>query len=306
MTDSRNIGRRVAYWRERRNMSRQQFADLVGRSLSWAEKIEAGTRDLVRLPMLRRAADVLQVDMATLVDDAQAEQAAMLPDAAEVAAIKRALGRRYEIVSDHAQTEIDLGQLRRQVGYVNSAWLASDFSVLGRALSDLLDDCQHATETLAGDEQRQAAALLVIAYKIASSTFHKFGWADLAWLAADRAFAAAKDAADPVSLARATRCVARALMAAGQPREAIELTMAVAARLEPGLAEASPELVSLFGMMLLAAQIAAAREGDADLATALHLRHWIQPRAWRRNMKTPTRHSAPPMSPCTGSPRWSG
>jgi transcriptional regulator with XRE-family HTH domain len=34
------IGRRVRYWRTRRNLSRQQFADRVGRSTSWVDKVE--------------------------------------------------------------------------------------------------------------------------------------------------------------------------------------------------------------------------------------------------------------------------
>ena len=33
------IGKRVRYWRLRRNIGRKQFADMVGRSTSWLDKI---------------------------------------------------------------------------------------------------------------------------------------------------------------------------------------------------------------------------------------------------------------------------
>ncbi|GAA0965960.1 hypothetical protein GCM10009550_67270 [Actinocorallia libanotica] len=46
----------------------------------------------------------------------------------------------------------------------------------------------------------------------------------------------------------------------------------VVQRLEPDLADAPDELLSLIGMMLLAAEIAAARDGDADTSLTMHER----------------------------------
>ena len=42
--DDGETGRRIAYWRERRGMTQQLFGDRIGRSKSWVEKVEAGTR----------------------------------------------------------------------------------------------------------------------------------------------------------------------------------------------------------------------------------------------------------------------
>ena len=44
------LGARIAYWRERRGMTQRLLADRVGRSKSWIEKVEAGTRSADRLP----------------------------------------------------------------------------------------------------------------------------------------------------------------------------------------------------------------------------------------------------------------
>lgn len=90
---ARAIGRRVRYWRTRRNLGRQRFADMVGRSTSWLDKIEKGERNLLRLPMLERVADALGVDPAVLTDGAAAQRATDCVDAVEVQAIRTALGR---------------------------------------------------------------------------------------------------------------------------------------------------------------------------------------------------------------------
>jgi transcriptional regulator with XRE-family HTH domain len=58
---ARAIGQRVRYWRLRRNLGRQRFADMVGRSMSWLGKVEKGERSLLRLPILERVAAVLDI-----------------------------------------------------------------------------------------------------------------------------------------------------------------------------------------------------------------------------------------------------
>src|SRR3954471_9177025 len=130
--DSRNrdIGRRVGYWRSRRGLTRQQFADLVGRSMSWVDKVETGQRGLVRLPMLEAVATALQVDVAALTDDEVARQAARGPDAVEVHAIRAAPGRYNVILGDGGQ--VGFVQLRGQVDYACAAWLSARFSTIGR------------------------------------------------------------------------------------------------------------------------------------------------------------------------------
>src|SRR3954454_14376481 len=132
--DSRNrdMGRRVIYSRSRRSLTRQQVADLVGRSMSWVDKAETGQRGLVRLPMLEAVAAALQVDVAALTDDEVARQAARGPDAVEVRAIRAALGS-YNVILGGGG-EVSLAYLRGQVDYACSAWLSARFSTIGRML----------------------------------------------------------------------------------------------------------------------------------------------------------------------------
>ncbi|MGQ0840204.1 helix-turn-helix domain-containing protein [Actinokineospora sp.] len=85
------IGQRVRYWRERRNLTRQRFADMVSRSTSWLDKIESGERELARLPMIERVAAALGLDPVVLTDANYAQRAEQCVDASEVQAIRAAL-----------------------------------------------------------------------------------------------------------------------------------------------------------------------------------------------------------------------
>jgi transcriptional regulator with XRE-family HTH domain len=266
---NRDIGRRVSYWRSRRGLTRQQFADLVGRSMSWVDKVETGQRGLVRLPMLETVATALQVDIAALTDDEVARRAVRSPDLVEVRAIRAALGS-YRAILGSGCGPVNLVTLGGQVDYACSAWLSSRFSTMGRVLPGLITDAQCAVEQYSGAQRLDATRHLVMSYRLASSTLMKFETTELAWLAADRAMLAARTVGDPICLARATRSVARAMAGVGQRRDAIDVLVAMARRMEPELAGGDRHLLSLYGMLLLPAEIAAAGDGDAQTALTMH------------------------------------
>jgi transcriptional regulator with XRE-family HTH domain len=265
----RDIGRRVSYWRIRRGLTRQQFADLVGRSMSWVDKVETGQRGLVRLPMLEAVANALQVDVASLADDAAARSATQRLDALEVRAIRAALGS-YRVILGGTCDPPDLARLRGQVDYACAAWLSSHLTTMGRVLPGLLADAQCAVEALGGADRLEATRCMVMAYRLTSSTLLKFGMAELAWLAADRAMLAARSVGDIICLARAARSVARAMAGLGQRQGAMDVLVTMANRMEPDLGPGDRQLLSLYGMLLLPAEIAAARDGDRDTALAMH------------------------------------
>src|ERR1700712_729300 len=65
--DELPIGRRVAYWRGRRKMSQQVFADRLGKSNGWVDKVERGVRRLDKFSVVYEIADVLQLDVTLLM-----------------------------------------------------------------------------------------------------------------------------------------------------------------------------------------------------------------------------------------------
>lgn len=268
--DELPIGRRVAYWRGRRKMSQQVFADRLGKSKSWVDKVERGVRRLDRFSVLHEIADILQVDVQLLLgkDPERRTDAMNCIDQIEVEEIRAAL-ERYDSMSayfDAAPYPPLLTEVRKAV---NHGWLTYQYgryAVLTRALPKLLRDVQAADAAYSGgDQAREAASLLGQVYQIASSVLRKLGECDLAWLAADRSMAVSQRADDQLLAGIATTRVGNALLALGRARPALELNVNIANRLAPAASnEATPERLSVYGILLLQGAMAAARIGDSD------------------------------------------
>jgi len=266
---ARAIGARVRYWRERRKLDRRCFADMVGRSTSWLDKIEKGERGLLRLPMLERVADALGIDPTVLTDDQAAGRAAACVDSVEVQTLRAALAH-YPCLTSQVGKPVALAPVARQLTYVTHAWLSSHFTVVASHLPDLIGETQILAQTTPAADQLAAQRLLVATYRLACSMLLKFGATDIAWLAADRAMHAASTVDDTLALAGATRSVARAMASSGQRADALAALTGMADRIRTELAGREHELLSLYGMLLLAGEITAALHEDHELALGMH------------------------------------
>ncbi|KAB1937237.1 helix-turn-helix domain-containing protein [Micromonospora sp. ALFpr18c] len=221
-------------------MTQQMLADRLGKSKSWVDKVERGVRNLDRYSVVQEIARVLRLDPAELLDPRRPpppSSAATTLDGVD--AVRAALAH-YHQRPARAVPADEVGR------HVTHAWLTyqhAHYAHLLRALPALLD-AAHAT-----------ASLLAPAYRITASVLVKLGEADLAWLAADRAVAAATG--DPIRTGAATIAVAQALRALGRDR--LALTAAVAAA-----GTAADDGVR--GTLLLQAAMAAAGCGDGRRA----------------------------------------
>ncbi len=271
----REVGRRVSLWRRRRGLTRKQFADLCGRSPSWVDKVESGERGLLRLPMLERVAEVLKisVDVLTNAEDARTAAGTCL-DAFEVSAIREALHRYDAITTILRPLPVaeppDLAQVGQQVTYAWSSFQHAHYSALGRVLPGLLRSAQDATASSTADNRSAAQALLSQAYQVTASVLWKMKETDLAWLAAERGLVLAEQVGDPLLVSDAARRVAQGLMATDHGGQALDLLRADIDRLEPGLGAATPDYLSLYGMLFLLGGVVAAREGKEATARELH------------------------------------
>jgi transcriptional regulator with XRE-family HTH domain len=258
--DDGEIGGRVAYWRERRGMTQQLFADRIGKSKSWVEKVEAGTRHVDRLSVIEVICGVLRVDLPVLIGRELPRDTDQCLDTTEVEAIRAAMERYDGLTADPAAAAEEpsaVGQLRQRVDYLWLAFEAANYEVVGRALPDVLRDSQrsHAAFRLAASAQ-----VLAETYQITASTARKLGEFDLAWIAGDRGIAVAEESGDQLLTATAAYRVANALLAMGRAGAALALNVSMADRLEPNLE--APASQSVYGTMLLQAAIASARSGN--------------------------------------------
>jgi transcriptional regulator with XRE-family HTH domain len=267
--DELPIGRRVAYWRGRRKMSQQVFADRLGKSKSWVDKVERGVRRLDKFSVVYDIADVLQVDVQLLLgrDPDRRPDGATCIDQVEVEAIRAAL-ERYDQVSTFFQAPPAppvLPELRKAVGHAWLTYQHAKYADLVRSLPQLLRMAQAADVLCAAtDDAGHAAHLLGQVYQIGSSVLRKLGEHELAWLAADRSIAVAQRAGDPLLAGCATYRVGNALLALGRARAALEVNLNIANRLAPADGgAATPQRLSVYGMLLLKAAMAASRIGDS-------------------------------------------
>ncbi|SDT65649.1 helix-turn-helix domain-containing protein [Actinoplanes derwentensis] len=266
--DELPIGRRVAYWRGRRKMSQQVFADRLGKSKSWVDKVERGVRRLDKFSVVYDIADVLQVDVTLLLgkEVERKPEAQNCIDQVEVEEIRAAL-ERYDQMSAFFQAVPHSPPLPEMRKAVSHAWLTyqhAKYGVLARALPKLLRDAQAADSAHANsDEASHAAHLLGQVYQIASSALRKVGEHELSWLAADRSIAVSQRAGDQLLAGLASYRVGSALLALGRVRPSLEVNVNIANRLAPiGPERPKAEQLSVYGMLLLNGAMAAARIGD--------------------------------------------
>jgi transcriptional regulator with XRE-family HTH domain len=260
VVDQGEIGRRIAYWRERRGMTQQLFGDRIARSKSWVEKVEAGTRAVDKLSVIESICEVLRIDLPVLIGRELPRDTDQCLDTAEVEAIRAAM-ERYDgltpVPPAPCEKPPSVEQLRERVDYLWLAFEAADYEVVGRSLPAALLDSQRCHTAV---RRPASAQVLVETYQITASTARKLGEFDLAWIAGDRGIAIAEEAADPLLTATAAYRVANALLAMGRVDAAFALNVSMADRLEPGLDTLADR--SVYGTMLLQAAITGARNGD--------------------------------------------
>ncbi|MFY1701646.1 helix-turn-helix domain-containing protein [Micromonospora sp. WMMA1923] len=256
------LGRRVAYWRVRRRMSQQVFADRLGKSKSWVDKVERGVRSLNKVSTLQDIASVLRIDRSVLLgrDTRPAGVAARIEG---VERIQGALST-YDIALGRPAAYRDVPcveRLSRDIAHAWTTYQHAQYPALLDLLPDLLVGAQrsHPYEPVTGRMQ------LVETYRLTTALLVKLGETDLAWLAADRAMAVATG--DPLLVAATTVQLGQVLRAAGRASTAATTALAAAYRILPAEPVAAPHL-SLCGTLLVQAALAVARQHD-DHAVAL-------------------------------------
>ncbi|MDT0530876.1 helix-turn-helix transcriptional regulator [Micromonospora sp. DSM 115977] len=260
------VGRRVAQWRVRRNMTQQQFADRLGKSKSWVDKVERGVRPLERMSNLREVAEALRIDLEVLLAERIGQ-----PDVAVagVARVRAALARYHVEASSRPP---DVATVRARLDHAEQSYRHARYPILLGLLPGLLDAAREARVARPG---RAADELLVSAYGLVALVLVKVGQGELAWLAADRGMAVALATDDARLAAVATVPLSQALRAVGRRRSAMETALVAARRLPPrepaegALSPGGDGAPSLRVTLLLQAALAAAGRGDEHRVAGL-------------------------------------
>ena len=266
LSDTLSVGERIAWYRQRRGMSQEVLAGLVGRTADWLSKVENNRIDLDRLSVLQSLASALDVTVGDLLGEPSLLDWSPDSGHSTVPALRSALMDYRRITpllgGELATTPPELDALARSVGQVWDAYQDSRYGYVTSRLPSLLTEAQSATRAHTGEGHQRAKSLLAMTHQAAAMILTKLGETDLAWIAADRGLVAAQDSGNPVVVGSLLRSVTHSLLSNGRYAEAVQLTQDAASYLQPGLAGATPEYLSIYGTLFLAGSMAAARNED--------------------------------------------
>lgn len=271
------IGVSIAAHRRASGITQAELAARIGKSVQWVSFVEQGRRHAERLTDLIRIAAVLGCTLDDLLGrpvDTLTSGLRRAPQADAVDAV-RAVIMRSAVPGPSRGAVVAPQTIGARVADAWSVWHGSPtaHSALGRILPSLLDD---ATSTYrVADDRRSAAKLLAGAYQITRQWLHHIPDGELAWIAADRAMNAAREADDPHLIALGAWALSASYRRAGQQDEATRLCLAAADEIKARI-DSSPSgpqkstLLADYGMLHLAASISAAQSDEDGRAWALH------------------------------------
>ncbi|NSC22825.1 helix-turn-helix domain-containing protein [Streptomyces albus subsp. chlorinus] len=272
-----SVGDRVRALREARGMTRAVLAGLCGRGPDWLKKIETGERELDSYTLLLRLAAALQLtDLSALTGEESVTQPVPLgrlnhPAMPDIwaAVMMRGLAGDTPQASNGVP---DVAELRGRVDQTWRLWHTSrrNRTEVGALLPALIRDAEAASRNLDGAERRAALVALSDTYRLVGQATAYVAPAELAWVVADRALAAAQQADDPVAIAAAAWNMGNILRETSYPEEALRTVTEAADLLRPLLDDTTQERRGVYGALQLHAAVTCAREGREGDAW----RHW--------------------------------
>ena len=159
-------------------------------------------------------------------------------------------------------------RLRAQVRSAYQAYQATRYDAARHILPALIRGVETAARTV-GSDGPVACAVRAHVYDITAALLSRVGEPFLAWAAADRAMFAAEQSGDPLLAAASTWRLSYMITGRKHPQEALELAMAAAAALKHMTGEPSPERLSVYGALHLAAATAVAASLDRETTESL-------------------------------------
>ena len=265
MTDGMTVGERVAFYRQRRGLPQTILAGLVGRTEDWMRKVEHDVLPLDRLSVLRRLAFALDVSFGDLIGEPVLMEWSDEPGRRTIPALRVALmDHRQFLAGPYTGDPVRLDSLARDIAEQWSDYQNSRYARLTQRLPLLITDAQAACQQYGtgSDEGLRAHELAASVHQLATAFLTKLGEADLAAISATRGLAAANTSGSALMIGSLYRSVAHALLSIGEFEQSAALCRAAADYLEPDLGSASPQYLSVYGMLHLVGTVASSHRDD--------------------------------------------
>jgi hypothetical protein len=260
------LGRKIAAERRRRGLSQPELARMIDRSVAWVSQVERGVRRVDRMSVLEALADALDVPLADLAAEAPVV-AAVTEEPPGTSGLRLVLSGAYAL-----RTMLDgrrapaLSTLRSRSRKAWELTHAGRYTELTELLRGLVPDLETAARAVPQDQRAEVFELMAATYQACSAALAKLGEPEAAWIAADRAMAAAERAGNPMLVAAGAFRLVFVFLNGRHYDQAEETARTAAEALQPMADQDDPEAMSLWGGLTLQRSIIAARVNDPDLA----------------------------------------
>ncbi|NML53349.1 helix-turn-helix transcriptional regulator [Streptomyces sp. R302] len=269
------FGQRMQILRERRGMTRQVLAGLLGRSPDWVKSVEAGRMQAPGLEMVYRIAEALRVrELADLTG--HGEHTVNLftgPGHPRLGAVREAIEQlSLGTAGNPPPTPAHLAA-RLEVAWTARHRAPDHRDRIGAILPGLIRDAQLAVEHAeTPSDWRAAQAVLAETYSLAQFFLAYQPDASLLWRVAERSMVAARQSGDPHAVGVSAWLLAQAHRDTGPSHydAADDITAQAIEYLEPLLPDADATVLAVAGALQFEAGYTAARRG----ATATAWSRW--------------------------------
>jgi DNA-binding XRE family transcriptional regulator len=262
------LGRKIAAERRRRGLSQPELAKMIGRSVAWVSQVERGVRKVDRMSVLETVAAALQVPLADLAAEAPVV-ASVTKESPGVPGLRMVLSGVHSLRAMlNSRRPAALSTLRRKTRTAWDLTHAASYADLTDLLTGLVPDLETAARALPDAQRAEASELLASTYQACSAALDKLGEPAAAWIAADRAMAAAERACNPMLVAAGAFRLVFVFMTARHYDQGEETARTAAEALRPKADDSDPQAMSLYGALTLQRAIIASRVNDPESAYA--------------------------------------
>ena len=260
------LGRKIAGERRRRGLSQPELARMIDRSVAWVSQVERGVRKVDRMSVLEALAAALDVPLAELAAEAPIV-AAVTEESPGASGLRLVLSGAYALramMDGHRAPAVSTLRTRSR-----KAWdlaHAGRYADLTDLLRSLVPDLETAARAVLQDRRAEVFELMAATYQACSAALAKLGEPEAAWIAADRAMAAAERAGNPLLVAAGAFRLVFVFISARHYDQAEETARTAAEALQRLADQADPQAMSLWGGLTLQRAVVAARINDPDTA----------------------------------------
>jgi transcriptional regulator with XRE-family HTH domain len=269
------LGRKVAAERKRRGLSQPELAHMIDRSVAWVSQVERGVRKVDRMSVLETLAAALDVPLAELAAEAPVV-AAVTEEPPGASGLRLVLSGAYALRAMlDGRRPSALSTLRTKSRKAWELTHAGRYTELTDLLRGLVPDLETAARALPEAQRADVFELMASTYQACSAALDKLGEPEAAWIAADRAMAAAERAGNPMLVAAGAFRLVFVFLTARHYDQAEETARIAADALRARADQGEPEAMSLWGALTLQRAVIASRVNDPDAAYG-HLDHAAQ------------------------------